>query len=296
MLRRKLFYAVCLALTALAVGATFFGPEAGLPEGVQAVSGFAAGLFKAMLGVGLWALFDRFVLADIDTIAEIRKGNVAFGLLLLAVALLISASVATAQTAPPFPGDYAAGGELVDRTGRPFVSSGVPHLDAALAEVGTTETGRNCGRGPRAYLRSVGLGCGYAWCAAFTSWALSEGRADGPRRRDGSVVRTAGARRFNEAVTTIPARLVLRGTHRVPPGSIVTWQRGNGWQGHSAMVVRDDNARRRGLDWYARCGLTVEGNTSSGRAGSQRDGDGVYRRSRCISPGSHFRITDFTLV
>ncbi len=290
MLRRPLLYFFVVAVTALAVALTFTVPV------LAPISGFAAGLFKAALAVWAWALFDRYVLVEIDTICEIREGNVAFGLLLLAVALLLSATVATAQTAQAFPGDYARSGELVDRLGRHFEPSGVAHLDAALAEVGTTEQGRNCGRGPSAYLRSVGLGCGYAWCAAFTSWALTQGRADGPRRQDGTLVRTAGARAFNEATSTVSARLVLRGTHRPPPGSVVTWRRGNTWQGHSGLVVRDDNAAQRGLDWYARCGLTVEGNTSSGRSGSQRDGDGVWRRQRCIEPGAYLRITDFTLV
>ena len=45
-----------------------------------------------------------------------------------------------------------------------------------------------------------------------------------------------------------------------------------------------------------RCGETVEGNTSSGRAGSQRDGDGVWARTRCVSPGSYFRIVGFVPV
>ncbi len=58
----------------------------------------------------------------------------------------------------------------------------------------------------------------------------------------------------------------------------------------------DDNAAVRGRAWYGRCAWSIEGNTSSGTAGSQRDGDGVYRRLRCIEPGSYFRIVGFAPV
>ena len=258
-------------------------------------SAFFAGVLKAGLAVVIFAAIDKYVFDEVDTIREILAGNVAYAVLLLALAILISASVATAQTSP-LPGDYGPAGSLVDESGRRFVPSGVAHLDSVLTQVGVTERGRNDGPHVRRYLRSVGLGPGYAWCAALTSWGLGAAGVDGPHRRDGTVVRSAGARRFNEATSTVSARLVLRGTHRPPPGAVVTWQRGSGWQGHSGLVVRDDNARVRGPGWYLRCGLTVEGNTSSGRAGSQRDGDGVYRRERCIEPGSYFRITDFTYV
>ena len=44
-------------------------------------------------GVGLWWLIDKFVLKNIDTIEEIKKGNIAFALLLLALAIIIAASI-----------------------------------------------------------------------------------------------------------------------------------------------------------------------------------------------------------
>lgn len=256
-------------------------------------SGFFAGILKVGIAVVIFAAIDIYVFDEIDTVSEIKNGNVAYALLLLALAILIASSVATAQ---PLPGDYSASGTLVDESGRQFVPSGVPHLDSVLTQVGVVEHGRNNGQSVRRYLRATGLGPGYAWCAALTSWGLKVANVDGPKDSRGRVVRTAGARQFNSATGTISARLVLRGSQSPPPGSIATWQRGSGWQGHSGLVVRDDNARVRGVGWYLRCGLTVEGNTSSGQRGSQRDGDGVYRRERCIDPGSYFRITHFTLV
>ena len=262
-----------------------------------ALSTIGAGAFLLALGVGGFVAIDAFVLKNSSTYEEVVvKKNVAYAIALLAYALIVSAAISTAQTAPPLPGDYHSSGELVDADGDRFVSSGVAHLDSVLTQVGVTERGRNSGPEVRRYLRSVGLGPGYAWCAALTSWGLEVAGVDGPHRRDGTVIRTAGARVFNEAVSTVSASRVVRMGVRVPPGSVATWRRGSGWQGHSGYVLRDDNARQRGLPWYARCGLTVEGNTSSGRRGSQRDGDGVYRRVRCIEPLSYFRITDFTLV
>jgi len=44
-------------------------------------------------GIGLWWLIDKFALKNIDTINEIKKGNIAFGLLLLALAIIIAASI-----------------------------------------------------------------------------------------------------------------------------------------------------------------------------------------------------------
>jgi len=72
----------------------------------------------------------------------------------------------------------------------------------------------------------------------------------------------------------------------VPLGAVVVWRKENGPYGHAGFAVA----------WDGASGETVEGNTSSGRAGSQRDGDGVWRRQRRITPGRYFRIVSFTPV
>jgi hypothetical protein len=153
------------------------------------------------------------------------------------------------------------------------------HADTAWAYVGTVEEGRNCGPEVKMFLRSTGLGCGYPWCAAFVTYTLSVTGASYPS------VRSAATRHFI-LDESIEARRVLRGGRDVGSGDLVVWRKGNTPYGHIGIVMA----------WEGRCGSTVEGNTSAGTSGHQRDGDGVWHRWRCIHPGSYFRITHFTRV
>lgn len=154
------------------------------------------------------------------------------------------------------------------------------HIDTAQSYVGTTERGGN-NNGPevRAFLRSVGLGPGYPWCAAFVSYCLTAAGVEYPTKR------TAGARAFISD-RSVTATDVLYGRATVKPGWLVIWRRGNSWAGHIGIVTT----------WGKASGATIEGNTSSGRSGSQRDGDGVWSRTRSIQPGNYFRITHFEPV
>lgn len=160
------------------------------------------------------------------------------------------------------------------------------HLDTALAYVGTVERG-GANRGPRVerFLASVGLGPGPPWCAAYVSYVLESAGVRAPLDGRGRVIRSGLAAHFITA-RSVRASEALRGVKPVPRGSVVVWRRGNGPFGHAGLVLR----------WDGTSGETVEGNTSSGEAGSQRDGDGVWRRQRRIEPGSSFRIVSFTPV
>src|SRR5690606_41734420 len=89
-MRGWIFVGVALLVGAALVAVTF--------AAVPALSGFAAGLLKAALAVGAFWAFDRFVLRDLDTVAELKAGNVAYGLMPEALALLLAA---TGATAPP---------------------------------------------------------------------------------------------------------------------------------------------------------------------------------------------------
>lgn len=295
---------VALALAGVAVTVTFTA------DALMPLSGFAAGLFKAALCVASFVAFDRWVLPG-DACEEIvEKRNVAYGLLLVALALLLGATVATAQGAPPPPPpwvppvgvpewapwweDHVPGTEPVKGASRapvvrvqhPSDGARPPWVTAALGQIGTVERGES-NRGPEVagYLRSVGIATPAPWCAAFVRWALDRGGAD-VRRADGTSVRTGVATAWLQGRGAIAARDVERGLVRPPRGSVVVWRNGSGWTGHAGV-----------LDWWdRRCGETVEGNTSSGRAGSQRDGDGVWARTRCVSPGTYFRIVGFVPV
>jgi hypothetical protein len=243
------FILILVVATILAVGFTFnYAVE---------FSGFAAGLAKSVLAIALFVAFDKFVLKQIDTIREIKSGNVAMGLLLLAVALIFAANTATAADHDPTP--Y--------------------HLEIALDQVGTTESGINGGAAVDRYLASVGLGTGYPYCAAFVSWAIDSADVCTPS------VRSARAQAF---ITdrSINAKHVLRGSYEPSSGDILIFKKGNTIYGHVGFVIR----------WDEKHGHTVEANTSPGDTGRQRDGDGVWIRERSIQPLNYFRITHFTPV
>lgn len=244
------FILILVVATILAVGFTFnYAVE---------FSGFAAGMAKSVLAIALFVAFDKFVLKQIDTIQEIKSNNVAYGLLLLAVALIFAANTATAK-----PADVCT----------------PPHLELALDQVGTTEVGNNGGAAVENYLASVGLGTGYPYCAAFVTWAIDSADVRSP------AVRSARAQDF---ITdrSISAKHVLRGAYDPSPGEIIVWRKGNTIYGHVGFVMRWDNDH----------GQTVEANTSPGNNGRQRDGDGVWIRQRSIQPLNYFRITYFTPV
>ena len=225
-MRGWIFVAVALAVSAVLVAYTF--------AAVPALSGFAAGLLKAALAVGAFWAFDRFVLRELDTVAELKAGNVAYGLMLVALALLLAATVATAQ-----PASRIAEGSPA----HPRRENSPPGIAAGY--VGTVEEGVNRGAAVERFQRAVGIPPGSAWCAAFVGFVLDEaerrsGRQVVPAVRSGVAVRYVGRE-------SIRARDVLRGVARPPVGSLVVWRRGATWRGHIGFVLRDDNAAVRGI-------------------------------------------------
>jgi hypothetical protein len=248
--KRTLFLVAVGIVSIVAVALTF--------HYAVAYSAFAAALLKVSIILLLFEGLDRYLLEGVDTIGELKNGNIAIAVALLALALLLAPAVATGQTCD-----------------RPAV------VDTAMQEVGVTEAppGSNEGKRIEAYMASVNLSDGYSWCAGFVRWSMDRA---GVQRPD---VRSAAA---TDYVTdrSIDATRVLRGVEEVPSGALAIWRRGDTWRGHIGLVRQ----------WQQQCGRTVEGNTSPGRAGPQRDGDGVWPRRRCINPGSYFRIVAFTRV
>ena len=86
--RARLFFGGALMASLLVVWWTF--------TQVHALSGFAAGLLKWILALGVFYLFDAFVLRSVDTVEELKKGNVAYAVFLLAVAVMAAACLSTA--------------------------------------------------------------------------------------------------------------------------------------------------------------------------------------------------------
>lgn len=160
------------------------------------------------------------------------------------------------------------------------------HLDTSRAYAPTEEVGDN--QGPEIVIRSlksVGLGPGYPYCAAFQSYGLETTPATKPQTR------TALATDFLDSRDhlVVDARDVRLGRKTVPPGSIVIWRKGNGVHGHAGIT---DST------WSGPCGYTVEANTgppdNTGKV--VREGDGIYRKRRCIDPSAYMRIEGFVLV
>jgi len=244
--KRVIFIAAVAIASAAAVAYTF--------TSAVAFSAFAASLLKVAIILLLFEGLDRYLLEGIDTIGELKQGNVAVAVTLLALALLLAPAVASGQPCP-----------------RPAI------VDTAMQEVGEKEVGGpNEGPAIRRYMAAVNLSDGYPWCAGLVRWAMDQAGLNAP------PVRSAAATDYI-IKDSKDATDVLRGMSSAESGDLVVWRRGDTWRGHIGIV----------RSWQQQCGRTVEGNTSPGDAGPQRDGDGVWPRKRCIKPGSYFRIVSF---
>lgn len=142
-----------------------------------------------------------------------------------------------------------------------------------LSQVGVREkTGKNDGVEVEKYLKSVGLGKGYAWCSAFTHWCLNEAGYDVSKMTAWSP----SAYNKNNIITS-------KGTfYKEPkPGDVFVLYYPNLKRiGHTGFFHRQQNST---------VFETVEGNTN--QAGS-REGDGVYRKFRSFK--ATYAITRWT--
>lgn len=151
--------------------------------------------------------------------------------------------------------------------------------EIAAAKLGIHEVGGN-NQGPwvKKFLAEVGLPQGYAWCDAFQSY--EEHAAAGRRLpiESASVIQT-----YNEA------RMLGWLVKRPFRGDLVLYDfNGDGrTDDHIGIVERVDHlpsTHGKLFGFYVL--TTVEGNTSSGKSGSQSEGDGVYIRTRIVRPST----------
>lgn len=154
------------------------------------------------------------------------------------------------------------------------------------------KTGRNDAPEIDRMLAYLGLPKGLSWCAAFVIFGYKEAadelRVKQPWPRYGRVAMLWETCKRNplkyHAITTEEVRL---GIVRLQPGDLPVWANGTirnrDFNGHIGLVVSQLSPLKI---------KTIEGNTSSGDKGSQRDGNGVFERTRAIAPGS-FRIVGF---
>jgi CHAP domain len=121
------------------------------------------------------------------------------------------------------------------------------------------ELGKNHGKWVDDFLHEAGgLGSGYPWCAASINWCAEMVGAPNPDKADAAVIGWRNWAKANGRLKSEPKRGYLCGLlHKDGTG-------------HIGIV-------RGAIDGAIQ---SIEGNTSGGQAGSQRDGDGLYRRNR----------------
>lgn len=155
----------------------------------------------------------------------------------------------------------------------------IVRAEIAASKLGIKEVGGN-NQGPwvKKFLAEVGLPQGYAWCDAFQSY--EEHAAAGQRLpiESASVAATFAEAQKLGWVVARPRR-----------GDLVLYDFDGDGQAddHIGIVVQVLHlpaTKGKLLGFYLL--KTVEGNTGSGKAGSQSDGDGVYIRTRAVKPST----------
>lgn len=159
--------------------------------------------------------------------------------------------------------------------------------DLAAAKLGIREVGGN-NHGPwvKKFLAEVGLPEGYAWCDAFQSYeehgvaghklpieSAGVEQTYSTALQLGWVVGHLDAKQYD--VKADPHALD-KAPRRGDLGCVNWTAAGPPFGDHIVLVI---SAVDQGSSWKLD---TVEGNTSSGAAGSQGDGDGVFLRTRTL--------------
>jgi hypothetical protein len=147
------------------------------------------------------------------------------------------------------------------------------------------------------WLAYLGLSPGNPYCAAYVIGCSYEASmnlgVEQPLPRIGRVSSLWKAARKNPyKYKTVESSRVKQGIEKLQPGDIAIWSYGklpgnSNWNGHTGVVVQQHD-RNTFED--------NEGNTSSGKKGSQRDGDGVFKRKRTLGIGTRFPVEGFIRV
>ena len=123
------------------------------------------------------------------------------------------------------------------------------------------EVGFNAGKHVEMFLRSVRLGKGFPWCAAFVTYVLIEAGWDTLPKNPASVCSWFEMGEDHGAIVTDPSNLRR--------GDLIGWCNRRRWRGHMGVFVSYD-AKHNTI-------TSLEGNTN--QVGS-REGDGCYRKVR----------------
>lgn len=152
-------------------------------------------------------------------------------------------------------------------------------LAYALTQLGVVEKTPNWSPRIKLYLNSTGITFPAAWCMAFVHYCYEQtGVALGGGASVGNFL--DWARKNNGWVVDRPFK-----------GDLVCYDwNGDGWPDHVGFVDKVLALRWGPGHRFVGFVRTCEGNTSSGEAGSQSDGDGVYVRYRWCSNCRFVRV------
>jgi hypothetical protein len=143
------------------------------------------------------------------------------------------------------------------------------------------------------WLKYIGLPVGQPYCAAFTisMYACGNYFESSPLPKIGRVsalYKTAQKNPYKYKV--IPAVRVKQKIEKLNPGDVSCWAHGTAsgnFNGHAGLVINQ-------VDYQTF--KTIEANTGSGNAGSQREGNGVYYRTRKLDMEKVFKVVGFIRV
>lgn len=167
-------------------------------------------------------------------------------------------------------------------------------LEIAYKYEGLTElTNKNDGPEITQWLKNVGLGPGYPYCAAFMYSMYKESR-DFLNIDAVLPYRSARVSSIYYAAKNNPVKYkvmsqneVALGVYKLEPGDIPVWTTSGdsvtNFNGHTGLVIEQLDSKRF---------RSIEGNTRSGTAGDQREGGGVFIRTRLIK-NFNFKIKGF---
>lgn len=160
------------------------------------------------------------------------------------------------------------------------------------------KTGKNDGPEIKQWLGYFGLPQGNPYCAAFVIGGCYKEASDTlgiaqplPKTaRVSTLYKTAKKNPYKFKV--ISAARVKQGIETLEKADVPAWSHnklpGNSdWNGHTGIVLNQINNNTF---------TSIEANTSSGNKGSQRDGDGVFKRTRTLGIGTKFPVEGFIRV
>lgn len=157
------------------------------------------------------------------------------------------------------------------------------------------KTNRNDGPIIDKMLRYCGVPPRNSWCMAFVQWNYHEA-ADSLVIRN-PLYRTARCSSFWWHAMNNPLKYyiikpedVMLG-REINPGAIAIWRHGaaaknRNWNGHTGLAIKRLSSRQF---------LCREGNTQPGPSGNQREGGGVYDRTRGFGMGTTFEVQGFVV-